>query len=57
MLPATMMKTHSPAMELYEIRAISDEEILEANQSFLEQGLPFRVVRSAAAAAVAEDAA
>jgi len=53
MLPAMMMKTHSPEMELYEIRAISDEEIRSANQSFLEQGLPYRVIRSAAAVAEA----
>ena len=45
MLPAFMVKTHSPAMELYEIKAISDEEIQLANKSFLEQGLPYAVVR------------
>jgi len=51
MLPAMMIKTHSPAMELYEIKAISDQEIREANQSFLEKGLPYMVIRSDAAAA------
>ena len=51
MLPAMMIKTHSPAMELYEIKAISDQEIREANQSFFEKGLPYRVIRSEATVA------
>lgn len=47
LLPALMLKTHSPAMELYEIRAISDADIRLANESFLERGLPYVVVRAA----------
>ena len=44
--PAMMWKTHSPKMELYEIKAISDQDIREANKSFLDQGLPYRLVRA-----------
>tara|TARA_B100000405_G_scaffold238893_1_gene172502 strand:- start:420 stop:590 length:171 start_codon:yes stop_codon:yes gene_type:complete len=53
LLPAMMIKTHSPYMELYEIKAVSDQDILSANKNFLERGVPYRVVRRSAVAAVA----
>lgn len=48
LLPAMMIKTHSPYMELYEIKAVSDQDIRSANKNFLERGVPYRVVRCGA---------
>lgn len=43
--PAVMCKIVHPASELYEIRAISDADIQEANDRFTKEGAPFRVIR------------
>ena len=43
--PALMIKITEPSGELYEIRAISDEEVLSANKNFIAKDLPFRVCR------------
>ena len=43
--PAVMCKIVHPASELYVIRAISDEDIQEANDRFTKEGAPYRVVR------------
>ena len=40
-----MIKITEPSGELYEIRAISDEEVLSANKNFIAKDLPFRVCR------------
>lgn len=43
--PALMVKITEPSAELYEIKAISDEEVLRANQNFIKRDQPFRVCR------------
>ena len=45
MQPAIMIKTESPYMELYTIKALSQADLDFANENFQEAGLPFRVVR------------
>lgn len=43
--PALMIKITEPSSELYEIKAISDEDVAAANNKFIAQDLPFRVCR------------
>jgi len=43
--PALMIKLTEPSGELYEIKAISDEEVLRANRNFIKRDQPFRVCR------------
>jgi len=43
--PAVMCKIVHPAAELYEIRAISDEEVRKANENFAKEDQPYRLVR------------
>lgn len=43
--PAVMCKIVHPAAELYEIRAISDEEVKRANENFAKEDQPYRLVR------------
>ena len=40
-----MVKTASPAMDLYQLSAITQEELDEANENFEISGLPYRIVR------------
>ena len=43
--PAMMIKTESPRMELYEIKALSDSDLQMANRNFATRGLPYVVIR------------
>tara|TARA_B100000073_G_scaffold167930_1_gene138918 strand:+ start:528 stop:701 length:174 start_codon:yes stop_codon:yes gene_type:complete len=43
--PAVMCKIVHPASELYEIRAISDDEVRKANENFAKEDQPYRLVR------------
>ena len=43
--PAMMIKTESPRMDLYEIKALSDSDLQMANQNFIARGLPYAVIR------------
>ena len=40
-----MIKTHSPEMDLYLIKALSDSDMEMANQNFSERGLPYAIIR------------
>ena len=42
---ALMIKITDPTAELYEIKAISDEEVRLANINFIKSDLPYRVCR------------
>ena len=44
--PALMIKITEPSSELYEFKAISDEELVFANNNFIRYDLPYRVCRS-----------
>ena len=41
--PALMIKITEPSSELYEFKAISDEELRFANNKFIKEDLPYRV--------------
>tara|TARA_A200000113_G_scaffold26614_1_gene22403 strand:+ start:1224 stop:1430 length:207 start_codon:yes stop_codon:yes gene_type:complete len=43
--PALMIKITEPSSELYEFKAISDEELVFANNNFIRDDLPYRVCR------------
>jgi hypothetical protein len=43
--PAMMIKTHSPEMDLYLIKALSDSDMEMANKNFVESGLPYAIIR------------
>lgn len=45
MQPAIMIKTESPYMELYTIKALSEADLDFANENFKTAGLPFKVIR------------
>ena len=47
LLPAMMIKTEAPRMDLYVIKALSDQDLASANSNFEHRGLPYRVVRLA----------
>lgn len=40
-----MIKITEPSSELYEFKAISDEELRFANNKFIKEDLPYRVCR------------
>ena len=42
---AMMIKTESPAMDLYLIKSLSEEQLQFANSNFEKRGLPYKVVR------------
>lgn len=43
--PALMIKITEPSSELYEFKAISDEELRFAKNKFIKEDLPYRVCR------------
>lgn len=51
LLPAMMIKTEAPRMDLYVIKALTEEDLITANQNFAKRGLPYKVVRLANEAA------
>tara|TARA_Y100000004_G_C8672345_1_gene309800 strand:+ start:163 stop:336 length:174 start_codon:yes stop_codon:yes gene_type:complete len=42
---ALMVKITEPSGELYEFKALSDQELLFANKNFVSKDLPYRVCR------------
>ena len=40
-----MVKITEPSGELYEFKALSDQELLFANKNFISKDLPYRVCR------------
>jgi hypothetical protein len=52
MQPAIMIKTESPYMELYTIKALSEADLVFANENFKTAGLPFKVIRQSGEATV-----
>jgi hypothetical protein len=44
--PAVMIKITEPSSELYEFKAISDDDLIFANTKFIREDLPYRVCRA-----------